>query len=203
MQVVLQLLNLCCVRCLWPRSYCRITSALRRIRNINISVRIITDVAADVKNARRQHQCKHRGKTHQQHRKFRECGKSPSLSVTALSHNPTSQKQLPDCFQNLLFRSCTRYASARVGFSLAATRLSAASAALRPPRRPFVVKGDGDASLGFSCPAGRSLLLARGAASAVLRPPRRPFVVKGDGGKALCGMFRGAPRFETFLPRPQ
>ena len=76
--------------------------------------------------------------THQQHRKFRECGKSPSLSVTALSHNPTSQKQLPDCFQNLLFRSCTRYASARVGFSLAA-----ASAALRPPRRPFVVKGDG------------------------------------------------------------
>ena len=63
--------------------------------------------------------------------------------------------------------------------------------------------GTGAASLGFSCPAGRSLLLARGAASAVLRPPRRPFVVKGDGGKALCGMFRGAPRFETFLPRPR
>ena len=203
MQVVLQLLNLCCIRCLWPRSYCRITSALRRIRNINISVRIITDVAADVKNARRQHQCKHRGKTHQQHRKFRECGKSPSLSVTALSHNPTSQKQLPDCFQNLLFRSCTRYASARVGFSLAATRLSAASAALRPPRRPFVVKGDGcrlsrlflprrekspsRAGCRFGCPSSAS-------------PPVRS---EGGRGKALCGMFRGAPRFETFLPRPQ
>lgn len=67
------------------------------LRNIRIHV-----ASADVKNARRQHQCKHRGKTHQQHRKFRECGKSPSLSVTALSHNPTSQKQLPFCFQNFL-----------------------------------------------------------------------------------------------------
>lgn len=67
------------------------------LRNIRIHV-----TSADIKNARRQHQCKHRGKTHQQHRKFRECGKSPSLSVTALSHNPTSQKQLPFCFQNFL-----------------------------------------------------------------------------------------------------
>ncbi len=67
------------------------------LRNIRIHV-----TSADIKNARRQHQCKHRGKTHQQHRKFRECGKSPSLSVTALSHNPTSQKQLPICFQNFL-----------------------------------------------------------------------------------------------------
>ena len=91
----LQILNE--IAAVYRNSRSRSGSTVLRLRNIRIHV-----TSADVKNARRQHQCKHRGKAHQQHRKFRECGKSPSLSVTALSHNPTSQKQLPFCFQNFL-----------------------------------------------------------------------------------------------------
>ena len=69
-----------------------------RVRLSNIRTR----VAADVKYARGQHQGEHHGKAHQQHPKLRDSGKSPYLPVTALSHNPTSQKQLPFCFQNFL-----------------------------------------------------------------------------------------------------
>ena len=72
----LQILNE--IAAVYRNSRSRSGSTVLRLRNIRIHV-----ASADV-------------------RKFRECGKSPSLSVTALSHNPTSQKQLPFCFQNFL-----------------------------------------------------------------------------------------------------
>ena len=103
----LQILNE--IAAVYRNSRSRSGSTVLRLRNIRIHV-----TSADVKYARGQHQGEYRRKAHQQHRKFRNNGKSPYLPVTALSHNPTSQKQLPFCFQKSLYSAHTHIMRLRV-----------------------------------------------------------------------------------------